>query len=266
MVMEFIHSILESLQISELGEGLILTIFIAGLVAGFIDTLAGGGGLITIPALMLTGMPTIMALGTNKVQAIVGAATSSFTMWKKKKFTFKEVFPLMLVAFIGSLIGTIVVQFIDADALSAAVPIVLVCVVFYVLLAPKPDEKDTEPKLSVKKYRLGVIPIIGFYDGILGPGTGSLLAASGVSCRGLDWRSATARAKAMNFATNLASVIVFLIYGKVVWGIGLIMILGQFIGAKAGAHCIYIVNPKYIRWLICLTSVSMLAKYVISLR
>ena len=93
-------------------------LFVIGILAGFLDTLAGGGGLLSIPALMISGMPPLLALGTNKLQASVGIGTATLLLFRKKKFSWSEVRPSVLVAFIGTLIGAIIVQFINAEILS----------------------------------------------------------------------------------------------------------------------------------------------------
>src|SRR5690606_7438369 len=103
-------------------------LFFAAAVAGFMDTLAGGGGLITIPALVVSGVPPLAALGTNKFQSSFGSGTSSFLLFKRKKIHWAEMRPMMIAAFIGSAVGTLVVQFIDAAVLGFVIPLVLIII------------------------------------------------------------------------------------------------------------------------------------------
>jgi len=240
---------------------LLCLLFVTAVVAGLLDTLAGGGGLISIPALILSGIPPLAALGTNKLQGSMGTATASYMMFKRKKIQWTSIRASMVAAFIGAVLGTITVQFIDTDILSFVIPIVLLCIALYFLVAPSPTDHNTKPKLSDKHYRNIIVPSIGYYDGMFGPGTGSFFALSGVSCRGFDLISATARAKPLNFATNLASLIVFLISGNIIWIVGGVMILGQVLGAWLGAHCLFKINPTYLRAVVVVMCTGMLIKY-----
>jgi len=236
-------------------------LFVVAVFAGLIDTLAGGGGLITIPALILAGIPPLLALGTNKFQAFVGSGTASIMMIRKKKVTFHEVKYLMLMAFVGSVIGTIAVQFIDVELLNFVIPLVLLFIGIYFLFMPKASEVDTKPKISEKVYKNIVVPSIGFYDGMFGPGTGSFLSLSGIALRGIELIKATAMAKTMNFATNIASVFVFLAYGQVIFSIGIIMMLGQIIGAYVGSHFLVKINPNHLKIIVVIMCFTMLIKY-----
>jgi uncharacterized membrane protein YfcA len=239
----------------------ILMLFAVAVFAGFIDTLAGGGGLITIPALILTGIPPLLALGTNKFQAFIGSGTASLMMLRKKKVTFKEVKYLMLMAFIGSMIGTIAVQFIDVELLNFVIPLVLLLIGIYFIFMPKASEIEVKPKMSEETYKYTAVPLIGFYDGMFGPGTGSFLSLSAIALRGMELIKATAMAKTMNFATNLGSVIIFLIYGQVVFTIGIIMMLGQALGAYIASHFLVKINPLHLRIIVILMCFIMLVKY-----
>jgi len=249
------------LELSSFTYEIIIMLFVVAVFAGLIDTLAGGGGLITIPALILAGIPPLLALGTNKFQAFVGSGTASIMMIRKKKVTFHEVKYLMLMAFVGSVIGTIAVQFIDVELLNFVIPLVLLFIGIYFLFMPKASEVDTKPKISEKVYKNIVVPSIGFYDGMFGPGTGSFLSLSGIALRGIELIKATAMAKTMNFATNIASVFVFLAYGQVIFSIGIIMMLGQIIGAYVGSHFLVKINPNHLKIIVVIMCFTMLIKY-----
>ncbi|HIC44622.1 MAG TPA: hypothetical protein EYO73_10190 [Sulfurimonas sp.] len=121
------------MEFTSISIEILIFLFLLATLAGLIDTLAGGGGLITIPALLISGVPPLMALGTNKVQAVIGSGTASYLMFKKKKVLFKNVKILMLYAFVGSMIGTIIVQFINVEILNFIIPIVLILFLFLYL-------------------------------------------------------------------------------------------------------------------------------------
>ncbi len=244
---------------------MLLFLFLAAGIAGFLDTLAGGGGLIALPALILSGIPPLAALGTNKLQGTVGTATATLMMLRSRRVKWAEVRLLMLAAFLGSVAGTVAVQFIDTAVLSFIVPAVLIFITIYFLLSPKPQMTESKPKVSENIYLKGIVPIIGWYDGMFGPGTGSFLALAGVSLRGHGLIDATAIAKTLNFATNIASLIIFLIVGKVVWLAGLTMMIGQFIGAYAGSHCLLRINAGYLRVVVVVMCLGMLGRYSYSM-
>lgn len=236
-------------------------LFLAAAIAGFMDTLAGGGGLITIPALVASGIPPLAALGTNKLQSSFGSATSSLLLFKRKKIHWLELRPMMSAAFIGSVIGSIAVQFMDNKVLGFVIPLVLVIIAVYFITAPYLKLESPHARMNNKVYQKTVLPLIGAYDGMFGPGTGSFFAAAGVSFRGLELIKATAIAKPLNFATNIASLIVFIFAGQIVWLAGLTMILGQMLGAWLGSHYLFKIDPKILRLLIVTICLLMLGQY-----
>ncbi len=240
-------------------------LFVAACIAGFLDTLAGGGGLISLPALILSGIPPIAALATNKLQGATGTATATFVMLRKRKVSWGNVKFLMLFAFIGSLVGTIIIQCIDAGILRGLIPLVLLFIVVYFLFSPGSLSTRSTPKISRSNYQKFVVPVIGCYDGMFGPGTGSFFALSGVSLRGYGLIEATAIAKTLNFSTNFAALSIFLLAGKVVWSAGIVMMLGQFIGAWGGSHCLFTIDPKYLRIVVVVMCLVMLIKYLFSM-
>ncbi len=236
-------------------------LFFAAAIAGFMDTLAGGGGLITIPALVVSGVPPLAALGTNKLQSSFGSGTASFLLFKRKKIHWENLKPLMLMAFIGAVIGSLLVQFINTKVPGFVIPLVLIIIAAYFISAPYFKLETETPRISESYYKNVVIPGIGIYDGMFGPGTGSFLAVAGVSLRALELIKATATAKPLNFATNIASLLVFIAAGQVIWLAGIAMILGQILGAWLGSHYLFKVNPKILRILIVTICLIMLGQY-----
>ena len=219
------------MELSDFSPGILLILFFIAILAGFLDTLAGGGGLITMPALMISGVPPLAALGTNKLQGSVGTAMSTFMMLKHRRIKWHDIKKLMLFSFVGSALGAITIQFIDTTTLSFAIPFVLLFIAIYFIISPPPRHIETKPRMPKKIYQASVVPLIGCYDGMFGPGTGSFFSLAGVSLRGHSLVNATAFAKALNFSSNIASLIVFLFAGQVVLLFGIVMILGQAIGA-----------------------------------
>lgn len=247
----------------ELSLELVSFLFAIALLAGMIDTLAGGGGLLTLPALIVSGLPPLAALATNKLQASMGIATATYMMLKHKRVAWQQIRPLMLAAFIGSVIGTLIIQFLDTQFLSWLIPVVLFVIAIYFVFAKAPHEPDRPHKVSDNTYRRFVLPVIGAYDGMFGPGTGSFFGLAGVSLKGQGLLEATATAKTLNFATNIASLIVFIFAGHIAWLLGAVMMLGQVIGAWLGSHFLFRVNPTHLRYLVALMCLAMLAKYLL---
>lgn len=240
---------------------LILLFFVA-VAAGFLDTLAGGGGLLTVPALILSGVPPLVALGTNKLQGCTGTAMASFMMLKSGRVRWQNLRGQMLYAFAGALLGSVAVQFVAVGALSIIIPVVLFFIGTYFLVGQRWVQSMACARLANSTYKRTVIPAIGFYDGMFGPGTGSFFALSGNALRGLGVIDATAAAKPLNFATNAASLAVFITAGSIAWQVGIGMMLGQLIGAWFGARTLLKVNPKRLRLVIVTLCFAMLAKYL----
>jgi len=238
-------------------------LFFVGVVAGFLDTLVGGGGLLAVPALLLSGIPPIYVLGTNKFQGSMGTGIATFLLFKKKKLDWNSVKSLMFASFIGSIVGGVIIQFVDTQFLSFVIPIVLVFIAIYFIVSPKPKSTVGNSKPN-KKFELFAVPVVGFYDGMFGPGAGSFFAMTGVMLKKLEIIQATILAKPLNFASNIAGFIVFFSFGHIAFLIGLLMMMGQMIGAFFGTHYLLKANPLIIRLLIVIISISMLIKYMLS--
>ena len=201
-------------------------LFFVGVVAGFLDTLVGGGGLLAVPALLLSGIPPIYVLGTNKFQGSMGTGIATFLLFRKKKLDWNSVKNLMFASFIGSIVGGVIIQFVDTQFLSFVIPIVLVFIAIYFIISPKPKSTVSNSKPN-KKFELFAVPVVGFYDGMFGPGAGSFFAMTGVMLKKLEIIQATILAKPLNFASNIAGFIVFFSFGHIAFLIGLLMMMGQ---------------------------------------
>lgn len=245
-----------------LSPELLAMLFAAAAIAGFVDAIAGGGGLITIPVLLLAQLPPLQALATNKLQASSGSLTASLMVIRRGLVQLRDVRPLFFCSLIGSGLGTLAVQFMRADTLDVVIPVVLVGIAAYFLLAPGAGAIERQPRLPQGAYKGVVVPGIGFYDGMFGPGTGSFFSLAGVALRGQNLITATANAKVLNFASNIASLTVFILGGKVVWAAGAAMIGGQVIGAWGGSHAMVRGGTRLIRPMIVTVCFVMLGRYL----
>lgn len=240
----------------------ILMLTAVATVAGFIDAIAGGGGLLTIPAMLLANIPPVLTLGTNKLQAASGALAASITMIKKGVVSPSKMKLAIAGAFIGSVLGTIAVQMSPPDMLEKLIPFLIAAIGIYTLFAPSLGEVEAEPRISESTWQRVVAPLIGFYDGYVGPGTGMFFALGNVALRGRQIIAATGAAKVLNLSTNIASLIFFIIGGNVLWKVGLAMMVGQTIGAYAGSHMVVKGGSKIIRPVIVLVCLAMVTKYM----
>ena len=235
-------------------------LFIVALTAGFIDTIAGGGGLLTIPALLYIGLPPSSALATNKLQGTVGTLTSSFYFIKNKLVDVKEMKWMIFTSFIGSAIGTLAILWLDSSLLTRVMPFLLVGVGAYFLLSPKIGEVEKAKRISVVAYSFTLAFVIGFYDGFFGPATGSFFAVSIVFFLGAHLSKATAQAKVLNFVSNLSSLIFFILYGEIFWLVGCVMMCGQVVGALMASKMVVRKGAQIIKPLIVFVSFAVAVK------
>ncbi|MBW8190914.1 TSUP family transporter [Neiella marina] len=211
---------------------------LAALLAGFIDAIAGGGGLLTIPALLFTGMPPHLALGTNKLAATFGSCTASITFYRKRLFFPQRWRWAMVCTAIGAMLGTIAAYNISSQALEKALPAIVLCTAIYTLITKLKDESNgNEFAAEASPLKQGLQGVgLGFYDGIAGPGTGAFWTLSTLKLHKLNLLFSSGVARTMNFISNAVSLVTFVILGQVNWLVGLSMGLCIMTGAYLGAH------------------------------
>ena len=241
---------------------LLVTLFAVAFVAGSVDAVAGGGGLLTLPALLLAQVPPVNALATNKLQSSFGTFTSAWSMHRSGLTGSVRLAVPFACALVGSAAGTVLVQFVDASALTVAVPVVLAVIAVYFIVMPRRDDVERPARIGSGVYYATVVPTIGFYDGAIGPGTGSFYTAVGTSLRGHGLVAATAQARVLNFATNVASLIVFAFSGKMLWLVGGVMAVGQVGGAYLGAWAVSRGGARLIRPVVVVVCLAMLLQYL----
>ena len=236
---------------TDLSWELLALLALAGLAAGFVDAVVGGGGLVQLPALVLglPGVAPVHVLATNKLASVCGTTVSSVTYYRRVRPDPKTFVPLMAFAFAGSMAGAAVASRIPANALEPIVLVVLVVVGTYVLF--KPDMGHlTELRFAGHHHTIAAISagsVIGFYDGALGPGTGSFLVFSLVGLLGYSFLEASAKARLANWATNLAALVVFVPQGAVLWKVGVVMGLANLCGGYVGARTAVRQGSRFVR-------------------
>ena len=209
---------------------------LAGFVAGYIDTIAGGSGMITLPAYLMAGLPPHFALGTNKFSGTLCVGNAARIFIKKRIFQ-PRYWPAAIIAtFCGGAIGTLLVQLVSSSFLRTLLPFILFALGIYVAVPKKyagPAQTHFRPHPRSSSI-MGLL--LGFYDGFIGPGAGSFWVVALMGVYKIHLVEATAVAKLMNFLSSLAALIVFIIFGKVYYGLGLAVGVAMMIGSFLGAH------------------------------
>lgn len=222
-------------------------LFVAGMAAGFVDSIAGGGGLITLPVLMGLGLDPRAALGTNKLQSTFGSATSTFHYAAAGTMSLRECVRGFCFTFTGAILGVLAVQQLDPSLLRQVIPVLLIVIALFVWLRPNLGDVDLHPRMSRGGFDLTFGLALGFYDGFFGPGTGTFWTLAFVLMMGFNLTKATGSTKAMNFASNLAALLAFMVAGQVVYSAGLVMGAGQLMGARLGARMVVRRGTQFIR-------------------
>ncbi|ATZ12125.1 sulfite exporter TauE/SafE family protein [Erwinia amylovora] len=240
--------------------GLLGVLFLVALLAGFIDSIAGGGGLLTVPALLAAGLSPAQALATNKLQSVGGSFSASLYFIRRKAVNLREQRLNIALTFVGSLAGALLVQHVRGDILRQLLPLLVIAIGLYFLLMPRIGEEDRQRRLHGLPFALVAGGCVGFYDGFFGPGAGSFYALAFVTLCGYNLAKSTAHAKVLNFTSNLGGLLLFMLGGKVVWLVGLVMLAGQVCGARLGARMVLSKGQKLIRPMIVIVSAVMSAK------
>ena len=245
----------------------VLFLLAASFFAGFIDSIAGGGGLIQLPALLI-GLPkseTAEVLGTNKLSAVFGTTTAAALYRKQIKPDPKVLIAMGIPAFLGSAGGALLASKIPTSSMRPMVLVLLIIVAIYTWF--KPDLGKFENLRHLPKRRIqiaaGAGVVIGFYDGIFGPGTGSFLMLILVASLGYAFITASAIAKVVNVATNVGAIMVFGINGAVIWQIGIILGIANIAGAIIGARLAIKGGSTLVRKVFLFVTVALIVKVAI---
>ncbi|MGO4439930.1 TSUP family transporter [Rhizobium sp. RAF56] len=246
----------------DLAPHLILLLFVAAFFAGFVDSIAGGGGLITVPAMLIVGLPPLQMLGTNKAQSIFGAASATIAYARKGHVHLPSQLLLGLMAVGGGALGATLATILPGDLLRGMLPFLLIAIAVYFALKPNLGDIERHHRISKTVFGLTLVPLIAFYDGAFGPGTGSFFMLAFVTLAGYGLLKATAHTKLLNFGSNLGSLIVFASYGVILWKIGLMMGVGQFLGAQAGSRFAMRNGSKIIKPLLVCVCIAFAVKLI----
>lgn len=236
---------------------------LVALAAGFVDSIAGGGGLLALPALLLSGLDPVVALGTNKLQGSFGTASAVAAYARHRHIDFRASRAMVATTFAGACLGVLAVKYAPTDLLKAVMPLMLIAMALYFGLSPHLRNEDGHARTSLPRFALTAAPAIGFYDGVFGPGAGSFYLLGFVALLGFGAIRASAHTKLLNFTSNVAALLMFMLAGKIAWTIGIVMGLGQFVGAQAGSRLAMRQGAKLIRPLLVLVCIAMAIRLLI---
>jgi len=241
----------------EITPEILLVLGVVAAAAGFVDSIAGGGGLVTLPAMLIAGMNPVAAIATNKLQGTFGVAMASFQYARHGAIDWRGARLMMLVSGLASLLGALFVSSVPVDHLKAWLPLVLVLIALYFLFVPRLGEVEAEPRVSQGVFTATAVPAIGFYDGAVGPGAGSFFALSFITMRGQSILRATGYTKLLNFASNVGALVLFTLAGKPVWLVGCVMAIGSILGARFGSRLAIARGSKVIKPVLVAASMAM---------
>ncbi|MBZ4020942.1 hypothetical protein CKO11_00515 [Rhodobacter sp. TJ_12] len=234
----------------------------AAFAAGFVDAIAGGGGLITLPVLLLAGATPLQALSTNKVQGAFGAATAALTYAAKGQVNLRAQIGAASLAFLAGLGGAFLVSVLPTESVRAVLPFVLIAIAAFFALRKGLDDTDRARRISPAAFIAFVVPLVGFYDGLIGPGAGAFYMIGFVMLAGYGVLRATAHTKLLNFASNLGGLLAFAATGAPWWVTGLAMGVAQIAGASLGARLAMRKGAKLIKPLLVFTSTVLALKLI----
>jgi len=229
----------------------------AAFIAGIIDSIAGGGGMITIPALLLAGIPPVEALGTNKLQGLFGSSSATIAYARKGHVNIREQWREALASLVGSVFGALLATVLPVAIMRTALPLLLIAIALYFALKPNIGDIDRSRRIGPFLFGMTIVPLIGFYDGVFGPGTGSFFMLAFVALAGYGVLKATAHTKLLNCASNVGGFATFAAVGVINWKIGICMGVAQFIGAQIGASLAMKVGSRMIKPLLIMVSLAL---------
>jgi uncharacterized membrane protein YfcA len=252
----------EPQALTDLTLQLLLLLFLASVFAGFVDSIAGGGGLITIPVLLIAGIPPLESLATNKLQSQFGSASATIAYARRGHVDLRAQLPMAVTGLVGGAVGALLASIVPAGFLAAAIPFLLIAIAVFFAFKPNLTDIDSHPRISPFVFGLTVVPLVGLYDGVFGPGAGSFYMLGFVLLAGFGMLKATAHTKLINLGSNFGSFLVFAATGSVLWKIGLMMGAGQFIGAQIGSRLAMKSGARIIKPLLVISCLALATKLV----
>ncbi|MCK3770060.1 TSUP family transporter [Microbacterium aerolatum] len=251
------------LGLEQLTWGMLIFVVLAAFGAGWIDAVVGGGGLLQLPALLLIpGIAPVQALATNKLASVFGTATSSVTYYRRAKPDIRTALPMAGIALVGSFGGAAVATVLPPAAFKPIIVVALLAVAIFTVFKP---EMGAATKLRFAGHKHHIMAgaaglVIGFYDGMIGPGTGTFLVITLVALMGYDFLQASAKAKIVNLATNIGALLLFIPHGSVLWLLGGILAVANVAGSYLGSRMAVARGAKFIRVVFLVVVVALIGQ------
>ena len=244
----------------EVSIELLSLLLVAAFAAGFVDSIAGGGGFITLPTLIIAGAPPVTAFATNKVQGLFGAGMAAINYSRAGHVKLSEQIWPALVSFAAAVIGALLASHLPTEVIRLGLPVLLIGIALFFAFKPGLDDIDRVRRISPTIFMVTFVPVIGFYDGLVGPGTGAFFMLGFVALAGFGVLKATAHTKLLNFASNVGGMLAFAFVAKPWWITGLLMGLAQMAGAWVGSKLAMRVGSRMIKPVLVIASTSLALK------
>lgn len=244
----------------EVASHILILLIGAAFVAGFVDSIAGGGGLITLPAMILGGADPLTALATNKIQGLFGSGTAAYSYARAGKVDPRRQWRAALIAFGAALVGALLAARLPTDVIRLGLPVLLIGIALFFALKPGLSDEDSTARMPVGIFTATFVPLVAFYDGLIGPGTGAFLMMGFVTLGGYGVLKATAHTKFLNFASNVGAMVAFALVATPWWMTGIAMGLAQMAGATLGARLAVRVGARIIKPVLVISSTALALK------
>ena len=219
----------------------------AAFVAGIVDSIAGGGGLITLPVLVLAGAPPVTAIATNKVQGVFGAGMAAFAYARGGHVNLRRQVKPACLAFFAAVFGALLTSHLPTDVIRLGLPVLLIGIALFFALKPGLNNLDRAGRIAPAIFSLSIVPLVAFYDGLIGPGAGAFYMLGFVGLAGYGVLRATAHTKLLNFASNAGGIATYAVVAQPWWAVGLAMGAAQMAGAWVGSKLAMRVGSKLIK-------------------
>ncbi|MCB5199132.1 TSUP family transporter [Loktanella sp. TSTF-M6] len=231
----------------EVTGDILLLLLCAAFVAGIVDSIAGGGGLITLPVLVLAGAPPVTAIATNKVQGVFGAGMATITYARGGHVDLRRQLWPAALAFGAAIIGALLTSRLPTDVIRLGLPVLLIGIALFFALKPGLNDVDRAQRIAPGLFALTVVPLVAFYDGLIGPGAGAFYMLGFVGLAGYGVLRATAHTKLLNFASNLGGIATYALVAEPWWMVGLAMGAAQIAGAWVGSKLAMRIGSRLIK-------------------
>lgn len=219
----------------------------AAFIAGVVDSIAGGGGLITLPILVLAGAPPVTAIATNKVQGVFGAGMAALAYARGGHVDLRKQIKPALLAFVAAVLGALLTSYLPTDVIRYGLPVLLIGIALFFAFKPGLSDLDRTERLTPFLFALTIVPLVAFYDGLIGPGAGAFYMIGFVALGGYGVLRATAHTKLLNFASNAGGIATYALVAQPWWFVGLAMGAAQIAGAWVGSKLAMRIGAKLIK-------------------